>query len=123
LVDAYHEEEVAGRQRLVMRFHKDLAPIKVAVLPLLKNRPELVELAHNLNEDLRRFCTTMYDDTASIGKLYRRQDEIGTLFCVTVDVDSLTDNAVTLRERDTMAQERIGVDRLAEVIRGRLGVD
>jgi len=123
LVDAYHTEEVAGRQRTVLRFHKDLAPLKVAVLPLLRNRPELVELAHRINDDLRRFCTTMYDDTASIGKLYRRQDEIGTLYCVTVDVDSLTDHAVTLRDRDTMEQERIGVDQLAGVIRRRLESD
>jgi len=123
LVDAYHEEEVAGRKRVVMRFHRDLAPVKVAVLPLLRNRPELVELSHRVNDDLRRFCTTMYDDTASIGKLYRRQDEIGTLFCVTVDVDSLEDNAVTLRDRDTMEQERVGLDRLAEFLKEKLGRD
>lgn len=107
LIDAYHEEEVDGRIRTVLRLHKDLAPLKVAVLPLLKNRPEIVEIAKNLAADLRKLWMTRYDDTAGIGKLYRRQDEIGTPFCVTVDVDTLTDQAVTVRDRDTMAQERI----------------
>src|SRR5436309_2555514 len=81
----------------------------VAVLPLLRNRPELVEIARRLAGDLRAALPAMYDDTASIGKLYRRQDEIGTPFCVTVDVDSLTDGAATIRERDSMTQERVAL--------------
>ena len=112
LVDAYHEEEVQGKTRVVMKLHKALAPRKVAVLPLLKKNGELVELAHRVKLDLQKKMVCVYDDTAAIGKLYRRQDEVGTLFCVTVDVDSLTDGQVTVRDRDTMVQERIAVDQL-----------
>lgn len=112
LVDAYHEEEVKGKKRVVLKFHKDLAPIKIAVLPLLKNRPEIVEMAKKIREDLKKSFVTVYDDSAAIGKLYRRQDEIGTPYCVTVDVESLTDKQVTVRERDKMTQERISVDKL-----------
>jgi len=93
----------------VLRFHPALAPIKVAVLPLLRNRPELVQLAQDLAARLRRHMMTMYDDTASIGRLYRRQDEIGTPFCVTVDVDSLDDGQATVRERDSMEQVRLPI--------------
>jgi len=114
LVDAYSEEEVKERTRVVLRFHKDLAPVKVAVLPLLKNRPPIVELARKINEDLRKQFVCVYDDTAAIGKLYRRQDEIGTLFCVTVDVESLDDKKVTVRERDTMQQERVAIEQLKD---------
>jgi len=106
LIDAYHEEQVRKEKRVVLRFHPALAPIKVAVLPLLRNRPELVQVAKNLAARLRPHMMTMYDDTASIGRLYRRQDEIGTPFCVTVDVDSLDDNQATIRERDSMEQVR-----------------
>ncbi len=112
LVDAYREEEVEGRKRVVLGLHRRLAPVKVAVLPLLRNRPEVVRLAKAIAEDLRGGYRLIYDDTASIGKLYRRQDEIGTLFCITVDVGSLEDKAVTVRERDSMKQERISIDRL-----------
>ncbi|HEY8370684.1 MAG TPA: glycine--tRNA ligase, partial [Thermodesulfobacteriota bacterium] len=107
LVDAYDEEMVRGEKRVVLRFHPALAPTKVAVLPLLRNRPELVAMARELAARLRRHFATVYDDTASIGRLYRRQDEVGTLFCVTVDVQSLEDRQVTVRDRDTMRQERI----------------
>ena len=101
LIDAYREEEVRGETRVVLRLHPDLAPYKVAVLPLLKKRPEIVELCHRIKADLQRDMMAVYDDTAAIGKLYRRQDEIGTPWCVTVDVDSLEDGAVTIRDRDT----------------------
>ena len=101
LVDGYDEEEVAGEKRVVLRMKPSLAPVKVAVLPLLRNRPELVERAQRLATDLKANVAAVYDDTASIGKLYRRQDEIGTPFCVTVDVESLTDGAATIRERDS----------------------
>ena len=93
-----------------LALHPDLAPYKVAVLPLLKKRPEIVELCHRIKADLQRHTMAVYDDTAAIGKLYRRQDEIGTPWCVTVDVDSLEDGAVTVRDRDSMAQERIPVE-------------
>lgn len=106
LVDAYHKEEVRGRKRVLLRLHHDLAPVKVAVLPLLRNRPEIVALAKEIARDLRPYFVVIYDDTASIGRLYRRQDEIGTPYCVTVDVQSLEDRAVTVRERDSMEQVR-----------------
>ena len=112
LVDAYHEEEVEGRPRVVLKLSKQLAPTKVVVLPLLKKNGEIVALAKNIKTDLQKCFTTVYDDTAAIGKLYRRQDEVGTFFCVTVDVDSLSDRQVTVRERDTMTQERIPLDNL-----------
>ncbi|MBI5369305.1 MAG: glycine--tRNA ligase, partial [Planctomycetes bacterium] len=112
LLDAYHEEQVKEEKRVVLKFHKALAPIKIAVLPLLKNRPEIVEAARALTGRLKKHFMTVYDDTAAIGKLYRRQDEIGTPYCVTVDVQSLEDKQVTVRDRDTMEQVRIP---LAEV--------
>ena len=116
LVDAFREEKVKDRPRLVLSLHKNLAPIKVAVFPLLTNRPQILELAKKIAEDLRNSFVTVYDDTAAIGKLYRRQDEIGTLYCVTVDVKSLEDKKVTVRDRDTMEQVRISVDKLKKYL-------
>jgi glycyl-tRNA synthetase len=123
LVDAYYEERVKDDLRVVLKLHKDLAPTKVAVLPLLRNRPEIVELAKKIAADLKRDFTAVYDDTGSIGKLYRRQDEVGTLFCITVDVQSLEDKQVTVRDRDTMLQERVGVERLKECLLPKLQGD
>jgi glycyl-tRNA synthetase len=120
LIDAYREEEVRGEKRVVLGLHPDLAPYKVAVLPLLKKRPEIVELCHRIKADLQRYAMAVYDDTAAIGKLYRRQDEIGTPWCVTVDVDSLEDGAVTVRDRDAMTQERIPVEGVTRAILDRL---
>ncbi|MDD5156187.1 MAG: glycine--tRNA ligase [Candidatus Omnitrophica bacterium] len=120
LVNAYHEEKVKEETRVVLKLHPALAPIKVAVLPLLKNRPQLVELARKIAQDLKKSFVTVYDDTAAIGKLYRRQDEVGTLYCVTIDVQSLEDNQVTVRDRDTMKQDRIPLDRLKEYLETRL---
>ncbi|MFL5779495.1 MAG: glycine--tRNA ligase [Chloroflexota bacterium] len=120
LIDAYREEEVRGEKRVVLGLHPDLAPYKVAVLPLLKKRPEIVELARRIRADLARDVMAVYDDTAAIGKLYRRQDEIGTPWCVTVDVDSLDDAAVTVRDRDAMTQERVPVDGVKRLILDRL---
>jgi len=105
---------------VVLRLHKDLAPIKMAVLPLLKNRPEITELARRISQDLKKSFVCVYDDTAAIGKLYRRQDEVGTLYCITVDVQSLEDKQVTVRDRDTMKQDRIGIDKLKEYLITRL---
>jgi glycyl-tRNA synthetase len=116
LVDAYHEEEVKEDLRVVLKLNKDLAPVKVAVLPLLRNRPEIVQLAKKISQDLKKSMVAVYDDTGSIGKLYRRQDEVGTLYCVTVDVQTLEDKQVTVRSRDTMLQERISVDKLKEYL-------
>ena len=120
LIDAYREEEVRGETRVSLALHPELAPYKVAVLPLLKKRPEIVELCHRIKADLKRDMMAVYDDTAAIGKLYRRQDEIGTPWCITVDVDSLEDGAVTIRERDSMAQERIPVEGVKRAILDRL---
>ncbi len=120
LIDAYREEEVRGETRVSLALHPDLAPYKVAVLPLLKKRPEIVALCHAIKTDLQRHTMAVYDDTAAIGKLYRRQDEIGTPWCITVDVDSLDDNAVTVRDRDTMTQERIPVEGVTRLILDRL---
>ena len=120
LIDAYREEEVRGEKRVSLALHPELAPYKVAVLPLLKKRPEIVELAHKIKADLQRHTMAVYDDTAAIGKLYRRQDEIGTPWCVTVDVELLEDGAVTVRDRDTMAQERVPVEGVTRLILDRL---
>jgi glycyl-tRNA synthetase len=123
LVDGYTEEQLAKETRVVLRIRPELAPVKVAVMPLLRNRPEIVARAHDLAAELRPLLATMYDDTASIGKLYRRQDEIGTPFCVTVDPESLDDGAATIRERDTMTQERVSMalipQRVADLVAGR----
>jgi glycyl-tRNA synthetase len=116
LLDAYEEQQVEGEKRVVLHIRPSLAPIKVAVMPLLRNRPELVALGQRLAADLKTLMPAAYDDTASIGKLYRRQDEVGTPFCVTVDVDTLTDGAATIRERDTMTQERVAMSALPERI-------
>ena len=120
MVDAYHEEKVKEETRVVMKFGKELAPVKVAVFPLLRNRPEIVELAHKISAELKRKFVTVYDDTGSIGKLYRRQDEVGTLYCVTVDVQSLEDRQVTVRDRDTMLQERISIENLGKYLSDKL---
>ncbi|HEV8490006.1 MAG TPA: glycine--tRNA ligase [Candidatus Limnocylindrales bacterium] len=120
LIDAYREEEVRGEKRVSLALHPELAPYKVAVLPLLKKRPEIVELCQRILADLKRDTMAVYDDTAAIGKLYRRQDEIGTPWCVTVDVESLEDGAVTVRDRDSMTQERVPADGVKEFILDRL---
>ncbi len=120
LIDAYHEEKVKEDIRVVLKLSKELAPTKIAVFPLLRNRPEIVELAKNIAKDLKKSLVTVYDDTGAIGKLYRRQDEVGTLFCVTVDVQSLEDKQVTVRSRDTMQQERISQDKLKEYLVNQL---
>ena len=122
LVDAYREEEVKpGEVRTVLKFHPKIAPIKVAVLPLAKNKAPIVEVAKKLKGDLAKRMAAQYDDTGAIGRLYRRQDEIGTPYCVTVDFDTIEkDNAVTVRDRDTMEQERVGLDRVESYLRDKL---
>lgn len=108
LLDVYHEEEVKGETRVVLKFNKKIAPVKVAILPLSKN-PELSPKAKEVFEILKDKFMCEYDETQSIGRRYRRQDEIGTPYAVTVDFDTLKDDAVTVRDRDTMAQDRISI--------------
>lgn len=112
LVSAYHEEEVNGEMRTVMKFPAKIAPVKVAVFPLLKNKPELVGKAREIFEMLRIEYPTEFDDNGNVGKRYRRQDEVGTPYCITVDFESLEDKKVTVRDRDTMVQERVAIDEL-----------
>jgi glycyl-tRNA synthetase len=107
--------------RTVLRLHPRLAPITVAVFPLKKNEPRLVETARAIKRDLQAAgLRAVYDDTGAIGKLYRRQDEVGTPFCITVDFQSLDDQTVTVRDRDTMAQERAPVAGLGTVLRSKV---
>ncbi|MFA7114896.1 MAG: glycine--tRNA ligase [Candidatus Omnitrophota bacterium] len=110
ICDAYDEETVNDRTRVVLRLKPYFAPYRAAVFPLLKKNDELVNIAKNLFYDIRNKMPATYEDTAGIGKLYRRQDEIGTPFCITIDGDSLKDQKVTIRDRDTMLQERVSID-------------
>jgi glycyl-tRNA synthetase len=109
---AYTEEEANGEIRTVLKFDRRLAPIKVAIFPLMRNKPELVEKARGIYDALKLKFQCEFDDNGNVGKRYRRQDEIGTPFCVTVDFESLEDGAVTVRDRDTMQQERIAIANL-----------
>ncbi len=113
LVEAYTEEEVSGETRVVLKLKKELAPIKIAVFPLLKNKPALVKKAREIFSELKNEYMCEFDDNGNIGKRYRRQDEIGTPYCVTVDFDTIEkDDTVTVRDRDTMKQERVKVSEL-----------
>ncbi len=115
LTDAYHEEEVNGDKRVVLKLKPELAPVQVAVLPLSKDE-KLSPLAFKVYEKLKDKFACEYDQTQSIGRRYRRQDEIGTPYCVTVDFDSLEDDSVTIRERDSMEQKRVKISELIESI-------
>lgn len=128
LCNAYDEEVVpkqnsdgstSSETRTVLHFHPALAPIKAAVFPLV-NRDGMQDIAHNITEDLRKRFKVFYDDSGAVGRRYRRQDECGTPFCVTVDSDTLNDNTVTIRERDSMEQIRIGKDNLKEYLQDKL---
>ena len=119
LIDAYDEDVADGETRVVLRLHRALAPIKVAVLPLSRNE-KLVPLTREVYAELRRHFVTQYDDAQSIGRRYRRQDEVGTPFCVTVDFKSLEDNQVTIRDRDSLAQIRLPVKELAKTLQAKL---
>jgi glycyl-tRNA synthetase len=120
LLAAYDEDEVGGERRAVLRLHPRLAPYQVAVLPLSK-KEELAGLSHEVAHAVRQRYVCEYDDTQSIGRRYRRQDEIGTPLCVTVDFDSLEDHAVTIRERDSMVQVRVPINELLGELSDRLG--
>ena len=118
LCDAYDEEVIDEKDtRIVMRLHPFLAPYKAAILPLSK---KLGEKAEEVRAMLSKHFMVEYDDAGSIGKRYRRQDEIGTPFCITYDFDSLEDQCVTVRDRDTMQQERIAIDNLVDYINKKL---
>ncbi|MDO8593896.1 MAG: glycine--tRNA ligase [bacterium] len=121
LLSAYTEDEMNGEVRTYLKFKPSVAPIKVAVFPLLKNKPQLVEKAREVFVTLKKeFGAVMFDDNGNIGKRYRRQDEIGTPFCVTIDFDTVEkDQSVTVRDRDTGKQERINIAELTGCIRGR----
>jgi glycyl-tRNA synthetase len=121
LMDAYSEKvNDKGENRVILKLHPELAPIKAAILPLAKNRPEIVGMAKAIKRSLQPVLRAVYDDTGGIGKLYARQDEIGTPFCVTVDHQSLEDEAVTVRDRDTWEQERVKVFDLPQHLQQRL---
>jgi glycyl-tRNA synthetase len=119
LVDAYREEQVEGEMRVVLGFHPAVAPIKAAVLPLVK-KDGMPELATRVYDDLRKRFTCFYDDSGAIGRRYRRMDEAGTPFCVTVDGDTAAQRTVTVRHRDSMHQDRVGLDQLGGYIAERV---
>ncbi|MFA4873365.1 MAG: glycine--tRNA ligase [Patescibacteria group bacterium] len=120
LCDSYREAEEGKEKRVYLKIPAKLAPYKAAVFPLLKNKPELVALARTIYDDLRKDFMTAWDDRGNIGKRYWAQDEIGTPFCITVDFDSLEKGDVTVRDRDTMKQERVAIKELQEYIGGRI---
>jgi len=118
LCDAYCEEQNKDEIRVLLKFHPDIAPVKIAILPLSK-KENLSNLAREVHKDLRQCWVTNYDDTQSIGRRYRRQDEIGTPYCITVDFQSLEDNRVTIRERDSMNQIRIPIPELRNTMQAK----
>jgi len=119
LLDAYDEEQLEKEKRVVLHFHPAIAPIKVAILPLSRNE-QLVPLARQVYADIRGAFMTQYDDSQSIGRRYRRQDETGTPLCVTIDFQSLEDNQVTIRERDSLKQIRAPINTLGATLRAKL---
>jgi len=119
LIDAYDEEEVEGEIRVVLRFHPEIAPIKVGIFPLVK-KDGLPEIAIKIEKELREFYTTFYDESGAIGRRYRRMDEIGTPFCITVDYETKENDTVTLRYRDSMQQERVLIKDLVSFIKEKI---
>ena len=128
LIDAYSETkggrtkttESVKEMEITLKLHKSLAPVKIAVLPLVKNKPELVKKAKEVFKLLKPYFVCQYDEVGSIGRRYRRQDEIGTIFCLTIDFDSLEQDDVTVRDRDTMKQERVKVNELIKILKEKL---
>jgi glycyl-tRNA synthetase len=122
LTSAYTEDELGGERRTYLKFVPRMAPVKIAVFPLLKNKPQLVEKARDVYKNLKKeFGLVEFDDNGNIGKRYRRQDEIGTPYCVTVDFDTVEkDNSVTVRDRDTGKQERIEISKLTDYLKEKL---
>ncbi len=123
MVDAYDEEEVADRERTVLRLHPALSPVKVAVLPLIPRNEDMTGTARALYEELRRSVVAEYDDSGQIGRRYRRQDEIGTPYALTVDEQTLEDDTVTIRDRDSLEQERIPISGARAFVQDKLAED
>ena len=119
LIDAYFEEEVKGEIRTVLKFHPKLSPIKTAILPLV-NKDGMPEVARKIEAELRMHLRVFYDDKGAVGRRYRRQDEAGTPYCITVDGQTLEDNTVTVRERDTMFQERVRIENILNYLTNKL---
>ncbi|MBN1786800.1 MAG: glycine--tRNA ligase [Sedimentisphaerales bacterium] len=119
LVDAYDEEEVKGETRNLLRFHPALAPLKAAVFPLVK-KDGMPEIARNIYDDLKGAFSCFYDEKSAVGRRYRRQDEAGTPFCITVDGQTKEDDTVTVRERDSMEQERVNISQVKQYLRDKL---
>jgi len=120
LVSAYDEDEINGEKRIVLHFKPQIAPIKIAVFPLVKNKPEIVEKARGLFKKLQKRWYTVYDEAGAIGRRYRRMDEVGTPWCITVDFDSLDNNTYTLRDRDTTEQKRLSEEELIKFFEQQL---
>ncbi|MEJ2705291.1 MAG: His/Gly/Thr/Pro-type tRNA ligase C-terminal domain-containing protein [Sedimentisphaerales bacterium] len=121
LVDAYDEEEVRGETRNLLRFHPALAPVKVAIFPLVR-KDGMPEIARNIYDDLKKTFNCFYDEKGAVGRRYRRQDEAGTPFCITVDGQTREDQTVTVRQRDSMDQIRVSTDQLRTHLRETLGM-
>ncbi len=122
LIDAYEEEKLeGGDERVVLKLHSKLAPYKAAVFPLLANKPDLVKLAKTIHDDLKRELMVTWDDRGNIGKRYRAQDEVGTPFCITVDFESLEKGDITVRDRDSMKQDRVSIKELRSYLAKKLG--
>lgn len=120
LVSAYREEEVDGEKRIVLGFKPSIAPIKAAVFPLVSNKPELVEKAKSVYNRIKRRYNCEWDTSGAIGRRYRRADEGGIPYCLTVDFESLTDDSVTLRDRDSMEQIRIKIDDVVNFLSNKI---
>jgi len=121
LIDAYKKEATdKGDERLVLKLHPKLSPIKVAVFPLAKNKPDLVEKARKVHDELSEEFTTEWDDNGNTGKRYRRQDEVGTPMCATIDFQTLEDGTLTIRDRDTMQQVRVNQSQVDSFVRDEL---
>ena len=119
LVDAYSEDQ--DNKRVVLKLHPKLSPYKAAVFPLLRNKPDLINKAREVYLKLKKHFNVAWDDRGNIGKRYYAQDEIGTPFCITVDFDTLNDDTVTIRDRDTMKQERVKISGLGEILKEKIG--
>lgn len=120
LATAYTEDELGGEKRVYLKFNKNIAPVRVAVFPLLKNKPELMTKAQEIYQNLKTTVPNVqFDDNGNIGKRYRRQDEIGTPSCITIDFQTLEDDTVTMRDRDTGEQERVAVADLSRILAGQ----
>ena len=120
ILEAYHEEKDKNSVRTILSLNSKISPIKIAIFPLLANKPELVKVARQVFDKLRPAFYAAWDDRGNIGKRYYAQDEIGTPWCVTIDYQTLKDETVTVRDRDTMKQERLGIDKLKDFFQNKL---